>query len=352
MFTCRSASHRRNRTRGVGGNAAPRTFLLAASIVALVSANGVAVAGEGPVIDKRGVWTLTRLGLDKQTIMGDPGAERLVKTVRFRLPEGARQGGSTWYLLRYHFRLVIAPDSGSGRIYVGASTNDRASAQIRFDVDRAGSRVSVVSHELGFVAGSQTRAATSLTQEFHFANFLQYKGVKPGINTLSFEVEQYAQAKFRSLTVSPDSGIELSALGPSEVTMTVAVPRRNIEVGEAFELVVDLKNRRGRSPGSATVRLALPSGLTARTGASMTLRWPEGKRAIRATFRLRSSRAGRHGVGVSAVTPVTRPTTSVAIAILPSSAPGQSWWEAALLAGAVLVAAIGVAVLRRSTRDR
>ena len=62
----------------------------------------------------------------------------------------------------------------------------------------------------GFVRRATPGARVEVINE----NFLQFGGVGPGVNTLSFAADQLREARLRSVGILPDSGIELTGDGP------------------------------------------------------------------------------------------------------------------------------------------
>lgn len=114
------------------------TTALALLGLALSGAGG-AGAGEPVLIDAPGLWTLARLGSGSVAVPVEGEQERV--TLGYRLADGAAQGPSTWYLIQLHFAVTIGEDSGDGLLYVSASTNDRAAAQVKFAVAADGGRL-------------------------------------------------------------------------------------------------------------------------------------------------------------------------------------------------------------------
>src|SRR5205823_5879123 len=132
-------------------------------------------------------------------------------SIRFELPANAHQGPRDWYLIHLSFRIEFHADTGSGSAYVsaatGAASDPRTSAQIRFDVRKSRSRTSVSSDSLGLVNGHVVKTSTSLVHLVKFDNYIPYAGIKPGVNVLTFQIEQYQNVRVKAVTFFDDSGI-------------------------------------------------------------------------------------------------------------------------------------------------
>jgi hypothetical protein len=178
-------------------------------------------------------------------------SERNSREFEFRLPPNAKQGGGEWYLVRLHYELVIAKDSGPGTIYLWASTNGRGAASIEIEVQRRNGEIRVKGNDLGMVTGSRRWTQRGLVRESTFENYLQYSGVKGGKNTLSFAFIVLGKARFERWRIFEDSGVVRAHSGPAKIELTPFITDRDIVPGERFSIRYEIRN---------TSRMPLPPG--------------------------------------------------------------------------------------------
>jgi hypothetical protein len=315
-------------------------LLAALGACAAVLAPGASAAAGDRVIDLRG------LGFGDQ-VFGPtkrPAAER---DFAFRLPRGAKQGSDTWYLIRLHFRLSVMPASGSGRLYVVASTDGRPCALVRFDVRRTASGLRVRSSELGLVRGARRASGRSLVRETRFENFLQFAGVRGGRNVLTLKIEQYDGARMRSLRFFADSGIVVSHRGPAALALEPLLRSRTVEAGRTFKLDFRLRNTGERPAEGATVRVLAAPGLAIRGARSRTVGAVGPKTYAGGTFELEPQRAGRFAITLVASSVFGSPRARLEVQAAPARGGSHRALVAAAAGAALLVAAAGVLVLRR-----
>jgi hypothetical protein len=218
----------------------------------------------GGLRDTAPPWTLARLGHGPIDFAAtaEPSAAHVVN---FTLPKKASQGGTTWYLLRVHYRVEIDPKSGPGRVYVMGAVNGHAAAMQTYVVRRDAEELSVHSTELGLVSGFKARTTRSLVDERTFENFIPYKGVLPGAGTISFAIEQHDEARIRRVRVFPDSGVFVKRAGPASLVIEPTVHDRVIRAGSTFVLDYRIVNRGGQPVSGARLTVA-PLGLLAVAG--------------------------------------------------------------------------------------
>jgi hypothetical protein len=270
-------------------------------------------------IDRFGVWTLKRLGYGDQVFDVHPNVPRQSLDVRYRLPKGARQGPINWYLIRLHFRITVASDSGDGRVYVESTTNGWGSAQIRFDVMRkADGSLIVRSDALGLVKGSEVKTGSDLTREITFRNYIPYKGVRPGANPWTFLLEQYDGARVEALRIFSDSAIEYTRLAPAKIDVLATPSATLIRAGQEFQVRVVVKNTGGQAASQGKVSVRFPHDKLRLVG-SPTRRLPTlaGGESTTARFRFRSLRRGSVLIEVGASSGLSHDEAIVGIRVRP-----------------------------------
>jgi hypothetical protein len=314
---------------------------------ALATLAGATLATAAPPVAK--VWTLRSLGYGDQ-VFGPTHRQFSYRDVALTFPRGAHQGPSSWYLIHLHFRISISPESGSGRIYIVASTNDRPAAMIRFDTTANPAGVRVRSTDLGLVSGARSATGLPLVVESRFENFLEYKGVRPGRNTLTFKVEQYDGARIRSVRVFDDSGVEFSRLGPATLRLEPLLSRRAIEVGSTFDVGFRVHNDGDRPSVGGTVAIAAADGLRPRGPRTWQLGRIQPQRDERGKLTLEARRPGRFDVTLTSQTVFGSRLTRFQVEVQPASHRDRGLPTAAAAAVGALLLSAAWFLIRRRTR--
>jgi hypothetical protein len=228
---------------------------------AALAALCAAIATGGPVaIDSYGFWSFARLGFGAPVLHEDPQTGESHATLHYRLPADARQGPGHWYLIRLHFRVDVSPHALPGEFNVAAETQGLTCASIIFEVTRRNGRLVVSSDALGLVNGVERVHSTSLERTIDFWNYVGYRGVAPGENTLTLDLTANAIPMVRRVVFLPGSGIALSRLGPPRVSLDAHFRERTVRVGDLFHLDVTLRHTSGIAVPDATVEVDPPPG--------------------------------------------------------------------------------------------
>ncbi len=169
-------------------------------------------AAQPPEIDSYGMWTLAQLGYSDLIFPLQEDVEKI--SIEFRLPKNASQGPETWYVLHLNFRIELSEECEGGIYYVGADTNNYACALIQFKPQIVDDSLVIVSTTTGLI-DKGVHTTPSLSIDYSFRNYLRTMGTKPGLNVLTFKLEQWGP-KLRSLRIFDNSGIECTPLSPSE----------------------------------------------------------------------------------------------------------------------------------------
>jgi hypothetical protein len=321
-----------------------RAVVLAA-ITATAAAAPAAAAAAPVTIDRPGFWSLERLGYGDVRLRENPDTARSEASVVYRLPHGAAAGPGSWYLIRLHYVVRIRPEAREGTFNVAAATNGRTAASTIFEVRRRGGRLVVTSDDLGLVAGHVRRTSHALRQEIRFENFLQFAGVRPGRNVLTFQLTSNALPMVEEVRILADSGIELSPRGPATVRAGISVPTREIVRGEPFDVVVRVRRVRGRPLPRAVVEAAYPAGALDGPRARVV---PWGRpRVVESVFRLSALRSGRIPITVRATAGTVTSQARTVVFVAEPAEGRPLWWVAAGVAAAVAVAAAASFAVRR-----
>ena len=143
------------------------------------------------------------------------------KTVSFVLPAGAKAGNGTFYILDLHARVKIAPDSPPGRVYLIAESGGYGSAQIAFTVNGKGAPVE--RETVGGISGIEHHRSSSRTIDVRFSNYLPYRSIHPGRNTVAIFTHALGPTRIASATIFADSAIESVVAGPGRLVARAVV---------------------------------------------------------------------------------------------------------------------------------
>ena len=314
---------------------------LVAALVALPAT--AAPASAQTRVDAPGRWSLQRLGYGSAAVplTGRSGPDALPAgrvSFRYRLPAGAREGADAWYLVRLHALVDFAPGTRRSLAYLTGATNGRTASLTRLVVAPGNGPVHWSSFDQ--LDGLVTRTTPGRRVEVINENFLQFGGVRPGVNTLSFAVDQLRSARVRAVRILPDSGIEITGAGPAELTADASVSRAGVRVGEPFHVRVVVANPSRRPASQIRAHLDVDGTVVSPVGAtSRRLRDlpPDGRAS--ATFALRARRKGDSRLAVTVDSASASPTAAVPVRI----APRQSTLDR-VAPFAVLVAVAGTAL--------
>ncbi len=313
----------------------------AAGAIALVPAS--AAARSIPRIAGYGTWTLGELGFRPRTVTSHETGLRpfVAQTFAYRLPRGARQGPGSWWKLRLHVRVRIDPRSPVGPVYVNASTNGRTCASIRFLVLRAHGRIEVVSDALGLVNGREITRGPTLARDIRFENFLQYRGVRPGLNELELEVQRTSRARIRDVVFVPDSSLVHTRIGPATIRPALFLPGKAIHAGDSFDLRFRLVQTAGARLTTGTAAVDYVDRFLRLHGpARLPLHWRADRAAVGA-FSFEARRAGRPRAAVTFVAGGVSAPAYLEVHVL----PGGTGFPTFTVIGVALAAVAGVLVL-------
>lgn len=320
-----------------------RAALIAAAFAVFAAP---AHAGRLVTIDRAGAWTLERLGYGAVSFREDEAHASQEQTRRYALPRQVFQGPGHWYSIRLHFRVVFRRDAIPGTFSVTAFTNGHACALVIFDVTRRHGKLRVTADSLGEIDGRVVQTNASRTHELVFRNFLANRGVKPGVNTITFGLSQNVFPLFERLVIFPDTAIEHSVKGPAKIRLSVTLDPPRIDVGDDVRVSYRVVNN-GRTPRSARIEASVgDSALELRDGPRVRMRvWRRADEPLTGAFVVRPRHAGSFPLELRATAGLTSATARTIVHVREDdSAPLAA---AGAVVGALLAAAGGVLLLRR-----
>jgi hypothetical protein len=321
--------------------------------IAVAAAMPIASAAAAPLVDELGRWSIARMGAGAIELPVDREVAR--RAVEFRLPRGARQGPRTWYLIRLRLAVELAPSTGRGTVLVSGSTNGRAAAQVEIEPRLGrGSRVWTWWSTVDLLKGFTARTVKSRRVVVNYLNYLQDRGVRRGLNRLTFQIEQYGKVRLSRAVVLPASGLEVSRLSPAQLDLDPIPPASGQVSGDVFPVGYRVRNSGDRVARRVAVEIESYSDDLAVEGPRrIPLGAVGGQRA--GDFRVRASRPGKYQLGMrvsadNANQPVAPITVSVgASAGVEGSSSAVPWPVVAGLLAFLLAA--GGTRRRRRSRD-
>jgi hypothetical protein len=202
------------------------------------------LAGQALLIDAPGMWSLERLGYGELRLTVQRSVEST--SVQYRLPDNAMQGVGRWYLAHLDAEVAVSPDTGDGFAILGGATNGRAALMATIEVSHENGQPVVSWEALDEEHGARYQRSDSLTFQIHQIMYLQNAGVQPGLNTMSFSIQQFRGVRVTSVRILPTSGIEVSDLAPPRASLQLETIQVQAAVGEAFTMRYTVTNTGGQ----------------------------------------------------------------------------------------------------------
>lgn len=261
----------------------------------------------------------------------------------FSLPAHAHEGGDEWFVMRLHFRLELAPDSGSGLIDVSASTDGGwSSDMIEIHVQRVGRTTRLDWSKVGLIAGAVNGHVAGRSVELADSNIMIMRGVRPGVNTMQFEVRSSENARVRRVTIYPDSGVYFTSSGPGTLQLHLsASPGPQLRVGQTLHVRMSLRDPNPRPVRRVNLALSFDKKYFQLLNPPVPtqIRVVARARPYRHTFDLRALSVGRSTINLVTQSVNASPTANVTPTIV--AAGGFRWgtWlpVITLVAGAILL---------------
>ena len=293
-------------------------------------------------------------GLTRAPAVLTGGAQPAELRLGFELPADAAQGPHRWYLVRLHYRVWFARDSGRGFAWVMSDTNDRTAAQIEYTTARRHGRLAVRRTTVDLTHGQRERPSRAPRDAVTFTNYLQYEGVRPGPNTWTIRLEQAGAARVERLEVLGDTAIVETDRTPFPLTLTASLDGKRPRAGERFAVKAIVAARPGRTVRDVVVRAQSRDDGAALVGRAehRIAQVTERARTVRFTFLARQP--GTYPIMLAAASSANDPNVSAEVEVLPAagatSAPAAVWVLASI--PALAMAAWLVASRRRRVRAR
>ena len=319
------------------------SVLIASCALVVLEPSATAEPNSPIAVDSYGFWSFQRLGYSDLDV---PVSEVSQVSVRYTLPNGAKQGPNDWYLIHLHVALELAESSAPGLIYVDAATNGAASAQITvsFAIDGGLPKLTLGSVSLG--EGSQHRVLDSRRADISYSNYLQFSGVKEGGNILTIKLRQITDARLKSLLVfSADSGIEFTNKSPPKLEIIIQPDANTIHIGQEVKINVEVRNTSAWSVPEVAVDARSDESALELSGASVE-RLTMSNGVAQRSFVLTARKSGTHRIFVRAAGGEQRPKRGLIFTLvqslssaptcwrgLPSSEGGLSWLSRSLGSG-------------------
>lgn len=272
-------------------------------------------------------------------------------SVPYRLPASADERPGHWYVLRLHAEVVFRSDTLPGSLNLSVDTNGRTVASINFEVTRKDGRPVITSDALGLVRGLERNTSSRLSREIRFENYLQYQGVRPGRNTITFYGTANAVGMIKYIRIYADTGLELKASGPSSATLTPHISPTTPRVGDRIRIAFTLTRTSGAGIPRAVVQVCTNTeSLQPRSPTKVTLHWGS-PRTVSGEFSFSARKAGTTPVELVADAGGQFPRVETAVRVQAAKS-SRVPFALALLAGIFVLAGLGVLARRRLRNGR
>jgi len=267
--------------------------------LSIVLALGGAAPAHSAAAAKATCVTLKQMGVDGFTADHPPDGHVTLGSAIFRLPAHATQGPSTWYVLHIHASISMRPGT-TGVATLGADTDGRSAAAIQ-----------VTPAPSGFAW-----AATSLAEpkpfgrarngsfEVSVPNYLEYKGVTGGVNTLRFTADSGFGARFAAIHIFGDTCVEATPLSPELLGVGIRMQPQTPLPGQDFRVTVHVQNTGTRTINGLRLSL-VPTDRELRSVDGTLRTTPALRTDWTATLRFRASSPGAHRLRYSVGSAIT-----------------------------------------------
>ena len=299
----------------------------------------VSMPGPGPRRDVSSLMSLSRTAGGSIELTED----HVARSVDFELPSDAHQGPSTWYLLRLHATITMRRDTRDGVAYLTAATNGRVAAMIEIDADP--SRRQLDYSYLDLINGSTRGTESSDHVTVSLRNYLQVEGVRPGTNTLRFDLTVRRGAQIERAVIEQDSGVDQTDESPFVVSTTGQVSTRTAPVGTVIRVPFVLGTDGSRYSRELLVAPLETAGIRPLDTKPARVAF-DAKGRYAGQLRFRAAGVGRRLIRIRITGPRVMPRvrTLGTVVVVPSGTrgTGPAWFVAAALAaigGGLLVAA-------------
>jgi hypothetical protein len=286
----------------------------------------------------------------------DAGSRRSSRSIKVRLPAGAKQSwsgdGAYSYLTHLSAVVEVSSDTGPGTAYLSAILNRCAAVQLRIVVPQ---RQDAARHAywttIGLLEGVRKGLLTRRSARIRTANYLPDCSFQGRDSLLSFKFERFGQIDLERVLVLPSSGIESSPVTPPDLRLRPSYPEKEPELGEPFEIWFDLINDGDRAAEDVRVRAISHSPRLQIEGAK-EYAFDQVDDERDGSFVLSGSKLGRYFVELQVSSPnANQPSARIAVLIGPRRPEdeGDRKW----LVGCGVLGVIGLALLiRRFRRSR
>lgn len=217
----------------------------------------------------------------------------------FQLPPHAEQGPSTWYLLHLHASIAMEPGT-AGVATLAAATNGKGAGLVQITPGRSGVAWAAPS----LAEPSPSGLAKEGAFEISLPNYLEYTGVKGGLNTLTFEASSSFGARFARIYIFGDTCIEATPVSPERLRVGVRVFPPVPQSGHDFQVQFFLKNAGTRTINGLHLSLTpADPGLRPVDGTQLTMSGL--RRTWNGTLRFHATSAGVHHLRYSVGSSIT-----------------------------------------------
>jgi hypothetical protein len=260
-----------------------------------------------------------------------------------RLPAGARQGPGRWYVGRMRLRVALTRLDRGGHVYVSADTRHRTFCQIVFS-RRADGALEWETFDL--FSGDRVGVVRNGAATIDFENYLQDKGVRPGLTDVRLHVEAYG-GTVSEIRVSPASGILSTRRSPEPLAAAVRALDPSPVKGKTFRLETTVgSSYPGDVLKDVAVNVSYDPHRLAVVGRPPATHFAALTGLKRLIFTFKALAPGQTSVGFAATSQINGDRVGVSVRV----GSAADWWTrqhlAVLIAGALLIGTGAALILR------
>jgi hypothetical protein len=256
--------------------------LIALGLALPVTASSLAV-GKPPY---PGYWSLADLAATKLDLREPEDGTYAIASVS--LPPSDQAYVAVWL----HYLIEVDPSSGPGEVLLWDDRAGGSATLVRLRWYPGPSGGYLEWDTLDVFRGLRRGIVLAPLFEVTVHNLVPVDWLASGDVPLLLRLERHGAVRLSRLSVLADSGVEIARRGPPRLDLVVAIPRRPVEAEQEISISV-LGHNPGREPLRDVVMRLRSAPCATIVSEQGERRWPQVRRAVSATFRLRITTAGR-----------------------------------------------------------
>jgi hypothetical protein len=203
---------------------------------------------------------------------------------------------------------------------------------------------------LNYIRGGTVEWTTGRSIEVRFVNYLQFRGVRPGLNTFTIKLERSRGVDVESFEVLPDSGLILTGTGPAQLEVSLDKDRYSVNLGDEFDVGYTIWNR-GDRPALA-VEIAPEHPKTLSLVGRSSRRRNVLRESMSGAFRFRAVTPGFYRAALFVTSGSNQPAVEFEVRVKPAISGWENVGSVATRAAGAVLLTVGVVAIWPLRRRR